>query len=181
MSCSRTQVPLPGIEPTFWFSDNTRTWVRCTRPLGHDTPPFWLFTNLIISSSSQNSWYLYSYLIAFCSVPGPGPDSAFCIFFFRSLLQYVYVCSLFFLLHFAFEKEPARFERPLTVTCILHLCYRSFRLVSSLQSANSVFIKLVMLYLRWRCWWDKNKHCTYTVLIYYTIKWLPSNGLELLP
>ena len=21
-------------KPTFWFSDNTRTWVRCTRPLG---------------------------------------------------------------------------------------------------------------------------------------------------
>ena len=25
VSCSRTQVQLPGIEPTFWFSDNTRT------------------------------------------------------------------------------------------------------------------------------------------------------------
>ena len=23
---------------TFWFSDNTRTWVWCTRLLGHDTP-----------------------------------------------------------------------------------------------------------------------------------------------
>ena len=42
-----------------------------------------LFTNLIISSSSQNSWYryLYSYLISFCPVPGPVPDSAFYIFF----------------------------------------------------------------------------------------------------
>ena len=27
-----------------------------------------------------------------------------------TLFQYVYVCSLFFLFHFAFEKEPARFE-----------------------------------------------------------------------
>ena len=28
-----------------------------------------LFTNIIISSSSQKSWYLYSYLISFCPVP----------------------------------------------------------------------------------------------------------------
>ena len=28
-----------------------------------------LFTNIIISSSSQNSWYFYSYLISFCPVP----------------------------------------------------------------------------------------------------------------
>ena len=40
-----------------------------------------LFTNLIISSSSQNSWYPYSYSISFCLVPGPAPDSAFHIFF----------------------------------------------------------------------------------------------------
>ena len=37
-----------------------------------------LFTNLIISSS----WYLYSYLISFCPVLGPVPDSAFYIFFY---------------------------------------------------------------------------------------------------
>ena len=39
-----------------------------------------LFTNFIISSSSQ--MYLCSYSISFCPVPGPVPDSAFYIFFF---------------------------------------------------------------------------------------------------
>ena len=59
VSCSRTQVPLPGIEPTFWFSDNTRTWVRCTRPLGHDTPLHSTFfsTTRPLASSDAMSYY----------------------------------------------------------------------------------------------------------------------------
>ena len=46
----------------------------------------------------------------------------------------------FFLKHFAFEKEPAKVRNVRPLTSILHLYYRSFRLViSSLQPANSLF------------------------------------------
>ena len=41
-----------------------------------------LFTNFIICCSSQYSWKLYLYLIYFCPIPGPVPDSAFYLFFF---------------------------------------------------------------------------------------------------
>ena len=75
-----------------------------------------LFTNLIISSSSENSWYsnLYSELILFCVVPGPVPDSAsyifFCVHFTPDqlpLFQCVYnVCSLgFFCLTLPLRKN----------------------------------------------------------------------------
>ena len=72
----------------------------------------------IIISSSIYSWYLYTLFNLLCVVTGPAPDSAFCIFFFcvhftpdyfLSYSVFMFVACLF-LRHFAFEKEPARFE-----------------------------------------------------------------------
>ena len=53
-----------------------------------------LFTNLIISSSSQNSWYIYSFLISFCPVPGPVPDSDSSFVFISHLTNFL-SCSVF--------------------------------------------------------------------------------------
>ena len=37
-------------------SDNTRTWVRCTRPLGHDTVTFWVITNGLYFLVGMTTW-----------------------------------------------------------------------------------------------------------------------------
>ena len=60
-----------------------------------------------------------------------------------SVFMFVHVACLF-LCHFAFEKEPeVRNVRPLTF--ILHLYYRSFRLVSSLQQL------ILYLFQKYKC------------------------------
>ena len=73
---------------------------------------------LIITSSSINSWYLYSHLISFVW----SQDQHLTLLFlssssvfishltnFLSYSVFMFVACLF-LCHFAFEKEPARFE-----------------------------------------------------------------------
>ena len=83
-----------------------------------------LLSNLIITSSSVNSWYLYSHLISFVwsqdqhLTPLFQSSSFVFISHLTNMLSYsvfMFVACLF-LCHFAFEKEPARFE---TLTFIL--------------------------------------------------------------
>ena len=73
---------------------------------------------LIITSSSINSWYLYSHLISFVWSQGqhltPFFLSSSFVFIshltnFLSYSVFMFVACLF-LRHFAFEKEPAWFE-----------------------------------------------------------------------
>ena len=68
-------------------------------------------------------------LISLCPIPEPAPDSTFSFVFishltnFPSYSVFMYI-ACFFLSHFAFEKEPARFQNVRPLTFILHLHYR---------------------------------------------------------
>ena len=77
VSCSRTQVSRSGFEPTLWWL-STRTWIRCSQPLGHDT--LLVVESGRVSDSSMSSsrfpmwciiiiWYIQKFnTFRFCSI-----------------------------------------------------------------------------------------------------------------
>ena len=69
VSCSITQVCWPGFEPTFWWLIATRTWIWCSKPLGHDNPVYCCSIFLLLQIGKGLEWgggchYLHTWSVS---------------------------------------------------------------------------------------------------------------------
>ena len=125
-----------------WFRENTSHFT-CTFVLHlfcllvclfcYTFPEFFIFTNPLFSSSSLNLLFsLYPYLFMFnpsfvwsqdqyltvllvlCSFVFLSHLTNFCPLLCLCMCASLCMCACFYVFHFAFEKEPARFEMSIT-------------------------------------------------------------------